>query len=211
MKSTIFTFILFCILSLSVFAQGETKKTEAYKVDEIEATGDCDINNRVQNVRDTNAKLANVKFLFLIYRGFKDKRSSFNTQKRLLERNIMFLFEDANKTIVQEAGFREKYIVEFWIVPEGAEMPKPTNVAEKIDEIGAAPSGDLKNRLFVHTNKFNDEKLFILNFGSKVDKLKRTKTTLNLMKILGIDENKISIIDGGYSKNLKTEFWILKK
>ena len=30
-----FTFILLCLLSLSAFAQGETKKSEAYKVDEI--------------------------------------------------------------------------------------------------------------------------------------------------------------------------------
>jgi hypothetical protein len=211
MKSAIFIFILLCKLSLSVLAQGETKKTEAYKVDEAGIVTDCDLGMRVSVLKEQSGADPSSKIVFLIYKGITRKVTTNYSQIHLLRRKIENFELDKDRTIIQEAGFREKYMVEFWIVPEGAEMPKPTNVAEKIDEIGKQTDNFVNMKLYGTHLQFPQSKIYLVNTGKLKERNYRTKQINRVINLNNLDSKKITIIDGGYSKNLKTEFWILKK
>jgi hypothetical protein len=202
MKMVIFTFLAICLLSLSVFGQDET----ARKINESGPATECDMNNQVQNIRDTELAANPKARLYIINYG-----TSALVAKRLrqLNRQFDFLPVDRSRIEIAQPIPNPFLITEFWIVPEGAENPKPTTYAEKVDEVGYATNGDLKSRFHSFTEKLDSNGLYICNFGSKKEKLKRVKVISNLIKFLSFERYGIQIIDGGTSKILKTEFWLV--
>jgi hypothetical protein len=205
MKTIIFTFLAICLLSLSVFGQDET----ASKINESGPTNECDMGNIIKNIRDAELAENPKAKLYIVNYG-----TSILLEKRLRQLNKAFdfiLYTDDFKSRVEIAQpIPNPFLMtEFWIVPEGAENPKPTTYAEKVDEVGYATNGDLKSRFHSFTEKLDSNGLYICNFGSKKEKLKRVKVISNLIKFLSFERYGIQIIDGGTSKILKTEFWLV--
>jgi hypothetical protein len=211
MKSIIFTFLTICLLSFSAFGQTEMTDKEAIKVDETGVGFGCDWNTRLARLRDEGTFNSKASIGLLIYKGITDKPQVYLQQLKSINREVDFVGLDRAKIKIIDGGFRETYTVEFWIVPEGAENPKPPTYAEKVNEFGNAMSGDLKFGLFSLTEKLDSHVLYICNFGSKKNKLKRVKVISSLIKFLSFEKFGIQLIDGGTSKTLKTEFWLMPK
>ncbi len=200
----IFTFLAICLLSFSVFGQGEVAKKEAYKVDETDASPS--IKHIIQNIRDDELAENPTSKLYIINHGTPSLTAN---RIKTLSRAFLFLAIDTNRVEFSQPIPNPFLMTEFWIVPEGAENPKPTIYAEKINEFGNAMSGDLKFGLFSLTEKLDSNVLYICNFGTKKEKLKRVKVISNLIKFLSFEKYGIQLIDGGSGKTLRTEFWIV--
>jgi hypothetical protein len=202
MKLIISTFLAICLLSLSAFGQVEMAK----KVYETGHATDCDVGGIIQNIRDTEFVDNTKAKLYIINHGTK-----YWALRRLIQLNkqIDFMSIDRGRVEFAPPIPNPFLMTEFWIVPEGAENPKPTIYAEKVNEFGNAMSGDLKFGLFSLTEKLDSNVLYICNFGTKREKSKRVKVISNLIKFLSFEKYGIQIIDGGISKTLKTEFWLV--
>jgi hypothetical protein len=122
---------------------------ETRKVNEFGKTNDCDLNNSLQNVRDGELGADPTAKLYIIIYDNKDRLPSEYDSKRL-ERNIKmqlaFLGMDENRTVIIDGGFRDRLIAEVWIVPEGGNLPEPTNTVPKTD----AP----KNKTYLYDRLF---------------------------------------------------------
>jgi hypothetical protein len=205
MKLIIFTFLAGCLLSFSAFGQGETARKIHEFGEQISIKAD------VQNIRDSELTENPKAKLYIINYG-----TPISVEKRLKQLNKAFdfvFYTDDYKSRIEVAPtiLNPFLMTEFWIVPEGAENPKPTIYAEKVEEIGYITNGDLKSRFQSLTEKLDSNVLYICNFGSKKEKLKRLKWISNLIKFLSFEKYGIQIIDGGTSKTLKTEFWLMPK
>ncbi len=137
----IFTTLLFCLLfSVSVFAQ------EAVKIDEFGLIGCDDQLARMDNMIIQAQNNPNSKVYVLIYEG---KEMNYNSRKKKSElafpafgsakARINSIKEylkqrkySDNKFSFVEAGFREEYAVEIWLVPDGAKPPEPTFTIKKM-------------------------------------------------------------------------------
>jgi hypothetical protein len=199
----VFTFLVICLLSFSAFGQEET----AGKIYEIPEAMDGDIKNSIQNIRDSELAKNLKSKLYVFNHG-----SPLLVKRRLKQLNKAFQFLSIVNQIEIASPIPNPFLMtEFWIVPEGAENPKPTNYAEKVNEYGTATSGDLKFGLLSLTEKLDSNVLYMCNFGTKREKLKRVKVISNLIKFLSFEKYGIQIIDGGTSKTIKTEFWLAPK
>jgi hypothetical protein len=210
MKLIVFTFLAICLLSFSVFGQPETAKKEAYLAAKVGNTYYSDINNSLQNLRDSNSN--DVDFAFVIYKGIADSPNVFNRQLKNLHECFDFLAIDRKRVTIIEGGYRTSYMNEFWIVPKGAENPKPTNYAEKFTSFRVATNSFVSTTLQNFLKKLNEKENavgYIVNFGTKKQKVFRIKQLNKSFDFMGIDRPGIVIVDGGSGKTLKTEFWIV--
>jgi hypothetical protein len=211
MKSIIFTVVAICLLSLSAFGQTEKAKNEAIKIDEVGEGIGCDWNTRLARLRDEGVFNSEASIGLLIYEGVTDKPQIYLQQLKSINKEIDFVGIDRAKIKIIDGGFRETYTVEFWIVPEGAENPKPTIYAEKVSEFGA-DLYEVKELLQSLRDKMGENpllKAFIVNYGTKKQRVLRMKNMKKAVNFLSLDESRIQIVDGGTSKILKTEFWIV--
>jgi hypothetical protein len=126
----IFYFIFFAV---SVSAQ------EAIKVDEFENLPCDELGGRIHNVFAESAESKDSKIHIIIYQG-KLLRPSYNFQNKTIypRRNevkaeieniksrISIFKLDKSRFVLIEGGFRERFTVEVWLVPNGAIAPKPT-------------------------------------------------------------------------------------
>jgi hypothetical protein len=205
MKFFTFTFLAICLLSFSAFGQGET----ARKIYEIPETTDGDIKNSIQNIRDDELAKNLKSKLYVVNHGLP-----LLVERRLKQLNKAFDFLGINRTRVEiSQPIPNPFLMtEFWIVPEGAENPKPTIYAEKFGEFGTdlSEGKELLQNLrdsYMSANPLLNA--FIVNYGTKKQQVLRMKNMKKAVKFLLLDESRIQIVDGGTSKTLKTEFWIV--
>jgi len=52
---------------------------------------------------------------------------------KIAESRLKWLGEDLSRYVIVNGGYREKFTFEFWVVPEGAEVPKPTPTIDEKD------------------------------------------------------------------------------
>jgi hypothetical protein len=210
MKLVIFTYLLICLLNSSLFGQTETAKKEAYKVATAGVTYYSDINNSLQNLRDSNPN--DVSFAFVIYKGIGDSPKVHTRQLKNLQMCFDFLPIDRKRVTVIEGGYQVSYMNEFWVVPEGAENPKPTDYAEKFTSFRTAKNGFVSTTLQNFLKKVSEKENsvgYIVNFGTKKQKAVRIKQLNKAFDFMGIGRARIVFVNGSYSKTLKTEFWIM--
>jgi hypothetical protein len=153
MKGRTFNFLniapvlLGILLSAGVFAQAVTETT---KIDEFGAINCCDFGARMDNaaIQQRANPGSQIHLIFYNARGYNSTRWN----KKLREREPVLLnpirgefsgfvrgvkqradFQklDMKTFVITNGGYREKLIVEVWIVPAGAEPPKVTPTVDK--------------------------------------------------------------------------------
>jgi hypothetical protein len=130
-------------------ANNNQNPKETRKVNEIGKATECDLNNSLQNVRDGELGADPTAKLYIIIYDEKDRLPSEYDSKRLeqnIRKQFTFLGLDENRTVIINGGFRDKLIAEVWIVPEGGNLPEPTNTVPKSE----AP----KNKTYLYDRSF---------------------------------------------------------
>ena len=134
MKRIIFILILCVLFSFISFAQ--TK--EAQKLVDLEHSYTCDDFIIIsQNFFTKLDKMPNAMPYLIVYEGKRDNKRFPLPMKGELEGRMRIMkrrMEDMSGKKVNfiYGGFREMHKLEFWIVPEGAEPPKPEPTLKKI-------------------------------------------------------------------------------
>lgn len=138
MKQTILSLFFTFIFCVSGFSQ------EARKIDEFGSVSCDEYLNRMDNFQIELSNEPTAKGYILIYEGnltrYKKGKTylvlpHFNeaeSYKRTIIRRMAFRGFGKEKIVFVKAGFREKLTVEFWLVPLGAEPPKPTPSLKKM-------------------------------------------------------------------------------
>ncbi|HEY0659480.1 MAG TPA: hypothetical protein VGD05_13445 [Pyrinomonadaceae bacterium] len=146
MKKIFFSFILFAILTINVFAQAKA----ALKIDEFSNYNCEDMLVRLDYFANDLMKEPNVKGFVIVYEGKYSKyvnngkgenklkpflprfgESAFRT--RSMQNHLLnFRTFPKEKFLFISGGFRENHTVELWIVPNGENPPKPTATLENI-------------------------------------------------------------------------------
>ena len=152
MKATLLL-IIFCLFTLSAFAQ--TK--EVWKVDEFLHITCEDLKARLDYFAIAiNEEPKSIGYA-VIYEGrysknIYDRKGNAIPKKILptfgesvsftqLMQKYIFKFRrfSQEKLIFIDGGFRENFTVEFWLVPDGAKLPKPTPTLETMKYRKGAP------------------------------------------------------------------------
>lgn len=148
MKKLLFNLLI--LFSLVVFVSAQT--AEATKINEFDNTGCEDYISRLHFFFVELNDKPNAKGYVFVYAGklknsvydkkgkfIRDKftsprKSDANDVLTLFKQQVAFTSFPSDKIVFIEAGFREKFNVEFWIVPDGAVPPKPTPTLAKIKQ-----------------------------------------------------------------------------
>jgi hypothetical protein len=204
MKSFVFALLFVFVMSVSVTAQTEV----ARKVGDLGSTSDGDVKKSVQDIRDAELNENPGSKLYIINYGISN-----TLRGRLIQLEKAFIFLGLErKTIEISTSITNPFLLtEFWIVPEKAENPKPSEYAEKFSEIGLATDGKVKIRIqqfFERIEKTPNSIAYFLNYGSAKQKTLRIKQINKSINFLMHDSFRLIVVDGGYSKTVKTELWI---
>ncbi len=130
MKHSILLLIFcFVFLAVSVFAQ------EAQKIDEFGNISCDDLGNRISQVFAERAESKESKFHIIIYQGkllrpsyktIYPRRNEVKAEIEKIKSRISIFKLDKSRFVLIEGGFRERFTVEIWLVPNGEIAPKPT-------------------------------------------------------------------------------------
>lgn len=148
------TFLKIALLCLVLFANS-TLAQEARKIDEFYPIDCEDYLGRMDNFYFELQENPTAKGYFLIYEGkfrkYSDTANKFHyvsphfgegkSYIKSIKRRLMFRRYSVEKMSFVEAGFREEFTIEFWLVPEGAKPPKPTPTLEKTKYRKGKPAG----------------------------------------------------------------------
>ena len=132
--------IIFClfIFLLPTFAQ----TNEAKMVDEFRELSCDDIIARLQNLAiQLNDAPKSIAYIILYegkHRDFYADKEKYILPRfgesvartRTMQRRLGFLKYNPKNFVFIDGGFRENYTVEFWIIPDGTNSPKPTPTLE---------------------------------------------------------------------------------
>ncbi len=135
----------FCVAIISFcFSSAWAQGKQAYKFEELVAgAGSCE---RALNDLDYFAlELRNNPTAqgYIIFYGGKTydfyekpksrlpRRGEAEFRAKIAEGRLKWLGVDTNRYVVVNGGYREKFTFEFWVVPTGAEFPKPTPTVEE--------------------------------------------------------------------------------
>lgn len=154
MKRQFFIFLLLLLFALNVSAQ----KNEVRQIDEFENTNCDDYLGRMDSLLMEVTNFSNSKGYVFVYEGklktlVYEKNAKFKGIEYItpragiakgligyLKNHLLFRGFDSNRIVFVEAGFREKFTVELWLVPNEMNPPKPTPTLKKIKQRKAKPS-----------------------------------------------------------------------
>ena len=134
-------FLIFCFFffAISVFAQ------EARKIDEFGNTSCDDFLSRLEGLFVELNGLKDTKGYVFVYEGrmlnplynqqnktVYPRRGEAKAELENVRRHIIFRNYDKNGIVLVEGGFRARYTVEFWIVPNNATPPKESPTLKKM-------------------------------------------------------------------------------
>ena len=142
-------FLSLLILLLFIFSvSGQTK--DAQKIDEFGFANCDDYVARMDVFWIELSNLPEAKGYVFVYEGKSDistydrnsnrRREKYVLPKvgeakariRTMKKRLEYNNYSPERVVFMEAGFRDKYTVEFWLVPKGAIPPKPTPTLKKI-------------------------------------------------------------------------------
>lgn len=136
----IFLVLVFCLLfCVSAFSQ------EAKKIDEFGDIHCDDLKARIDYLLTEIETNKNSKGYVFVYEGkvyspiYNENRKRVlprvgeaNTRIELLKKYFKFRQYSLKNLVFVNGGFRENLIIEFWIVPQNAEIPKASPTLEKL-------------------------------------------------------------------------------
>lgn len=146
MKILLTAFVVIFLFSVSGFSQ------EAVKVDEFGYTTCHGYLGKMSSLYINLNNNPDAKAYIFVYQGkltkaIYDKKGKLkridnisppkNQDKEIigyLKRDVKFRSVPTDKIIFIEGGFREKFTIEFWLVPFGANPPQPTPTLSKIKQ-----------------------------------------------------------------------------
>jgi hypothetical protein len=126
-------------LNLSTLAQTENVvvnniqnalSNEAVKVDEFGRVGNCDLGARLDHLVIRSQENPTSKIYIIAYQGVDVLPSEYNNSRaaRYYERYLTQNRGISSDKFTIVTSFREQNATEFWIVPEGATPPEPTDI-----------------------------------------------------------------------------------
>lgn len=146
MKKRLFSFLFLLTLVVSAAAQ---KPAESRKFEKIDSADGCEYQRSV--VDNFFIQLQNnPEFTgFIIYyegkyvaENYNDKvkktkyvlprYGEANSRIQIIRDHIRLRRFDRDRILFINGGYREEFKIEFWLVPDGAELPKPTPTLDKI-------------------------------------------------------------------------------
>lgn len=206
LKSFLLILLAFCSLC---FAQTETSKPKpvAEKIEEFGVVTD----GYVKMVMDSfyidlnnNPSAQGYIINYGLPREIAKRRAQ-------IAKSIAFRRYDGTRITFVEGGFRPKIKTEFWLVPLGAENPKPQITARQIDEFERATSGEIKARMdnfYIELYNNEDSAGYIVNYGTKRQVDQRVNQIKRYIAGRKYDASRVKFINDGTGKTIKTEFWI---
>jgi hypothetical protein len=124
------TFLL-ALLAIAVLCLSAAAQEKAILVDSFTFTNGEDGNARIDMLRlqlDSSPQSAG---LVIVYGGKRGKRGEIEAHIRGINKVFVTKGIDHMRTPVINGGYREKLTVEFWLIPPGADTPKPTPTVER--------------------------------------------------------------------------------
>lgn len=135
--------IIFCFLYFSAFAQNK----EAQKDGELPSYWECDnviavTDNFLLNLQNNPQSTGFVIFYEGKYADDVEKskpkmllprRGEANFRVQIIRNHIKFRNFDPDRILFIDGGFREEHKIEYWIVPDGAKLPKPAPTLDNIE------------------------------------------------------------------------------
>lgn len=199
-------FLILVVMSSFVFAQTE-EKPQAIKFDEFETATNGYVKMKMDNyfleLNNNPSAIGNI--------------INYGTNKEIAKRekqirdSIKFRKYDASRVTLVNGGFRVIVQTQFWTVPSGAKTPKIESSSVKIAKLGKATSGEIKlnmDNFFTELNNNPDYKGYIINVGSAKMILEREKQIKSYISQRKYDLTRITFLNGGLSKTIKTEMWV---
>lgn len=206
-------FLILILFSSITFSQAQ-EKPKVIKIDEFGLLGGSG-KERFQNyaVELANDPLATLTVIN--YRGFHNSSKELAIQLKKFDRALLFLRIDRSRVTIVDGGYRKEFISEFWIVPQGAEPPKPSNNVTKFEEFGIVSEKVWKakfDKLLKQQSGNCNNIIYLLHYGNKKTASKSAKKYLDYLaksKDCDLNPGRIVITDGGFAKKQKTEVWII--
>lgn len=200
--------LIFFVFSSLCLGQNETSnaKPTARQIDEFDRAANGDVKARMDNFLIELANNLDSEGFIINYGTPRE----ISIRKSQLITAMKFRKYDQTRVTFVDGGFYKTVKTEFWMVPPGAEPPIPRTFVKKIDEFGGATSGDLKARIdffFVEINN-NSSQGYILNYGSPRQIAAREKLIKKAIAFRKYDSSKITFVNAGTGKTIKTELWI---
>ena len=200
-------FLLLVALSFTVLAQTE-EKPKAEKFDEFEAATNGYVKMRMDSFFTalSNNPIAQG---YLINYG-TDREIAM--RERQLRNSIAFRKYDAARITFVRGGFWKNIKSELWIVPPGADNPKPDSDAQKFDEFEAVPDGEFRARidsLYESLRNNPNSRGYILNYGPAKVVARREKRIKQFISNKKLNLSQVNFINGGPDLVGRTEFWLL--
>ena len=148
MKNILFGLLILFLVVILASAQ----TAEALKFDEFERTTCDEYWNRTSFLYTELDKNPKMKAYIFVYQGkfakpIYDRKRNLkrtdyvsppsNEDSELIgyfKRDVAFKNIPINKVEFIKGGFREKFTIEFWLVPSGAKPPKPTPTLSKLKQ-----------------------------------------------------------------------------
>ena len=146
MKITLFVFIFYILFCVPAFSQ------ESKKIDEFGNTNCDDYRARIDYLQDELDKISDAKGFVIVYEGdlkqsiydknYKRKGYKYVSSRKGIGKEVIDYFKKHlllrrfpfDKVIFIEGGFREKFTVELWIVPDEVDPPIPSPTLKKIKQ-----------------------------------------------------------------------------
>lgn len=128
---------LLLAVSLSPYpvSSQQSKTKVAYKLDEyaygsgsgMRVENDCDVDAHLDNFAYYLKEAPGSWGYMIFYRGRNKppKYFAYNPEWQFSQLNIEWKFKEG-RVVLLDGGYREEAMMELWIMPEGAEAPKPT-------------------------------------------------------------------------------------
>lgn len=143
MKRQFFTLLFLFTFVFSISAQ----EKEASKVSELSSFWQCEEARAVvDNFFIQLQRNPQTTGFIIYYEGKYDngeknsklkmllpKRGEADYRMQIIRDHIKLRRYDSSRVLFINGGFREENKTEFWLVPNGAELPKPTPTLDKID------------------------------------------------------------------------------
>lgn len=154
MKKQLVGYLIILIFAFTVSAQ----EKEAQKFDELLFNSGCEMARAVLDAFfvTINNNPQTTGFI-IVYEGkysekVSDEKGNSKTKiylprrgqsaymMQMIRNHIKYRKQNPDRFLFINGGFREEFVIEFWLVPNGAKLPKPTPTLEKMDYRKGKPS-----------------------------------------------------------------------
>ncbi len=135
LRKTIYSLLLTLLLTLISFSQSteetvlEKNTKAAIKIEEFGREGDCQVSSRLDNFFVKLQENPAATGFVITYQGKNALPADYEVSgyERIIRNQIAFRNQDASRFTFLRGGFREELSTELWLVPNGADEPKPTD------------------------------------------------------------------------------------